>query len=318
MADTKTFGVKVPEELHQEATDLQRKLGLSGEGFLNELVRAYKLEKAKEEMPQVVEDLKELQTLTQRINNIYLNLGYRIDNITKAKDQELQEQLGKRESIISDLLGKVSVVEIDKETITTAYNDTMNQNDELNKRILEVTNMYNDNKALVEEYKSKNDTLAGLLNEYKTFKDQLEVHKELLADEQLRRIEVSDSLKSKELEATGLLHDLDSLKSKIEELKAEHKEHQEYLKQRHKEEIENLKAGQSEELQNLSEKASFEKDKALLDQDRKHQELINKLNEENNAKVRELLRENEAYNDKSRELLGQIEGLRGKNTKSTK
>ncbi len=79
-----------------------------------------------------------------------------------------------------------------------------------------------------------------------------------------------------------------------------------------------MKARHLEELQKILDKSSFEKDKALLAQDRKYQEIINKLNEENNTKFREHLKENETYSDKTRELLGQLEGLKNKNTKATK
>ena len=105
-----TYGVKVPEELKKQLEDLQKDSGLRvGKDFVQQLVNSYVLEKTKENIPEVAEDLKELQVLTQRINNIYLNLGYRIENVTKSQQEQQEKELSNKDSIISDLQSKIEV-----------------------------------------------------------------------------------------------------------------------------------------------------------------------------------------------------------------
>lgn len=134
MADT-TFGVKVPEELKEQLQKLIGDSGLTGKDFMQSIVNIYQVEKTKESMPLVAEDLKELQTLTQRINNIYINLGYRIDNIMQGKETEIGVQLQARENIIIDLQSKNESMKEEVEKINANYSNIVNINNELKQRL---------------------------------------------------------------------------------------------------------------------------------------------------------------------------------------
>lgn len=167
-----TYGVKVPEELKKQLEDLQKDSGLRvGKDFVQQLVNSYVLEKTKENIPEVAEDLKELQILTQRINNIYLNLGYRIENVTKAQQEQQEKELSKKDSIISDLQNKIETTTEKKNIITEEYNIIVNKNDEYRTRVNELTESNNNIKALIEEYKRKNDMLLSDLQEFKEYKN---------------------------------------------------------------------------------------------------------------------------------------------------
>lgn len=285
MADTKTFGVKVPEELHQEAAELQKKLGLTGEGFLQELIAAFKTEKMKERTPEVAEDLRELQILTRRMDNIYLNLAQRIENINKMKEEEKIELISKKESIIYELQSKIEGVKADYDGLIDAYNNVVNLNNDLNKRVNELTNMYNDNKALVEEYKSKNDMLTGMLKKYEKYPEQVEEYKNLLTDAQSRNIELKNDLSAKEEENKRLSKQIQQNEKDFADR------------------IDGLVARQKEKIEDLKQQEEFKKDKALLEQDKIHQTEINKINEANNEKIKELLTINQEYNQRITKLL---------------
>ena len=64
---------------------------------------------------------------------------------------------------------------------------------------------------LILEYEEKNDTLAGLVTEYKGFKNENENEtvKTLLADSQARKIDLDNKIISKDI-------DVDTLKTKLE------------------------------------------------------------------------------------------------------
>ncbi|ADZ83884.1 hypothetical protein [Cellulosilyticum lentocellum] len=87
MADV-TFGVKVPEELKNELSELMKDSTLSGKEFMGMLLASYKLEKAKEENSLFEGDLKELQTLLKRVQGIYTHM---IEKSQLGYQQQLKE-----------------------------------------------------------------------------------------------------------------------------------------------------------------------------------------------------------------------------------
>lgn len=176
-----TYGVKVPEELKKQLDDLQKDSGLrTGKDFVQQLVNCYVIEKTKEKIPEVAEELKELQILTQRINNIYLNLGYRIENVTNAQQEKYQSELNKKDSIIYDLQNKLEDVNNDKITLKEDFDKLVNQNKEYLQRVNELTESNDNVKALNEEYKRKNDDLLSIVGEYKQYKaENIKLMKEM-------------------------------------------------------------------------------------------------------------------------------------------
>lgn len=288
MAETKTFGVKVPEELHQEATDLQRKLGLSGEGFLNELVRAYKLEKAKEDMPQSAQDLKELQALTQRINNIYINLGYRVENIARTKEIEAQDLLTKKDTVIYDLQVKNKHIEEENQKLKEAYNDLVDQKKDLLQRVNEQTESKNNIKALIEEYKEKNDMLTGLLKQYEKYPKEIETIRDLLANSESKGIEKDNIIRDKEYSISSLNALIGEKDNYINELNNKYKE----------------------ELHTIKDRADLEKDKSILDLQKEfsikteqQQEHIQQIQDSHNKEINE-------YQAKYKTLLRELEEIK--------
>ncbi|WP_410496859.1 hypothetical protein QTL86_06840 [Cellulosilyticum sp. ST5] len=103
MADV-TFGVKVPEELKNELSELMKDSTLSGKEFMGMLLASYKLEKAKEENSLFEGDLKELQTLLKRVQGIYTHmieksqLGYQEQ--LKEIEKKMEEQVAEKEEIL--------------------------------------------------------------------------------------------------------------------------------------------------------------------------------------------------------------------------
>ena len=167
MADV-TFGVKMPEELKKLIEDLMKDAGLrTNKDFMQSLVNSYIVEKTKESIPKIAEDLKELQIITQRTNDIYLNMGYRIENINKANEKESQDQLLKKESIISELKEKIDMLNFENTNLEEASNTIVDQNNEHLKRVSELTEININVKELNEGYKQKNDDLMGIVSEYK-------------------------------------------------------------------------------------------------------------------------------------------------------
>jgi len=288
-----TFGVKVPEELKLQIDNLIKDSGLrTGKDFMQSLINSYVLEKTKESLPEVAEDLKELQSLTQRIDNIYLNLGYRIDNITKAQQEQQQQLLGKKDSIILDLQGKIELLSTSKYSLIEENNNIVNLNNEHIQRVNELTEGNNNIKALNEEYKNKIDTMAGIVEEYKGYKVENETVKALLTSQQTDNIELKDSLKGKDFTVNGLNKDIEKLNKEHERAIIELGKSQEQLKDKHISDIEQVK-----------DKASIIMDKALLELQKAQQAQLSLDQSKYNKEVQE-------YQNKYKALLEELEGMR--------
>ena len=288
-----TFGVKVPEELKLQIDNLIKDSGLrTGKDFMQSLINSYVLEKTKESLPEVAEDLKELQSLTQRIDNIYLNLGYRIDNITKAQQEQQQQLLGKKDSIILDLQSKIEMLSTSKDSLIEENNNIVNLNNEHIQRVNELTEGNNNIKALNEEYKNKIDTMAGIVEEYKSYKVENETVKALLASQQSDNIELKDSLKVKDFTVNGLNKDIEKLNKEHERAIIELGKSQEQLKDKHISDIEQVK-----------DKASIIMDKALLELQKAQQSQLSLDQSKYNKEVQE-------YQNKYKALLEELESMR--------
>lgn len=306
MADT-TFGVKVPEELKEQISKLMQDSGLTGKDFMQGLINVYQVEKTKEQLPETAQELRELQLLTQRINNIYLNLGYRIDNIVKSKDAESIEQLRKKDELISVLQAKNAELESKVETLTEAFNTSVNHKDELNKRVNELTDSNNNIKALVEEYKGKNDMLLGQLKQYEKYPEEIERLKAELANAQRDVLENESMLSIKEQSINNLKDKVNELALTIDNIKADNTAEKLALKAQHKEEVDQLKAsykeGRERFVSDINSVKNAEMREAILKLKEEHQEKLQSVQAEYLNKIND-------YQDKYRTLLEELENIK--------
>ncbi len=120
------------------------------------------------------------------------------------------------------------------------------------------------NKALIQEYKEKNDTLAGLVTEYKCFKNENETVKTLLADSQARKIDLENKIISKDI-------DVDTLKTKLEATVIESRK----------------------EVTRISQLKEFEKEKALLQQEKSFNKKILDYQKQAEEYIREMQRQSQ-------------------------
>ncbi|WP_026883708.1 hypothetical protein [Clostridium akagii] len=317
-----TYGAKVDNELKSKLDSLQKNSGArTGKEFMQLLVSSYELESTKENIPEIAEDLKELQSLTQRIDNIYLNLGKRIENIAKAQEGQQQIELDKKNSIILELRGKIDTIVADKDKINESYNNIVNENNEHLQRVKELTESNDNIKTLIEEYKSKNDTLAGLLNEYKEYKTDNEKIKELLTDAQKKLTDKDTIIKDRDYNLNILTKEIKSKEDNISTLEMKYKEELKYVASNHlidmaqvKKEneiiinnlngnIQNLKVEHEQELQTSKKLSKIDKDMAVLDKDKEHQKIIEELNSKYNKEI-------EDYQAKYKNILGELEQLK--------
>lgn len=273
MADV-TWGVKVPEEIKEKIQNLMQDSQLSGKEFIESLLQAYTLNNIKESQPLVAPDIEELQIIISRIVSIYANVGERIDNIILEKDSLHENEIAEKVNIIGSLGDKVDTLEKEK---AKALDDKALAEElaaELQKWNAEIEESVQTNKALVLEYKEKNDTLNSIAADYQQYKANFE------------------NLRSENQE---LHYNLRNTKSELENAQ----KNIESLQKKYDADIEEKNKKHNEDLSRLTERLEIEKGKELLKIRNEYQSEIEEAHEKN-------ITLHDEYNSKIKTLLDQI------------
>lgn len=182
MADT-TYAVKITEELKDKLQHLIDKSGHSSKDFFAEMISQFELAGIKKKTPMLAADIDEMMSLTTRINNLFVNIGERINSMEeshrlqlaqKAKDKDaliglLRQQLDdlrgeatQTDEQIQALLSENMELKASAATFKEAHRAEADQLKEINRK--------NDN--LMTGHMEKIDMLTGLVNEYKPYADE--------------------------------------------------------------------------------------------------------------------------------------------------
>ena len=276
MAELTTWSVKMTDGLKEKISGSLQESGLTGKEFMEVLLNTY--EQVKKDRPEITPDLDELETLTKRICAIYVNVGERITTLLNDKDNSYKALVAEKTDLARTLQKRITELENslkDKITIAkelAAEKDKI-QEEKINlelrqqKEIQQLAEINQSNKSLIEEYRQKNDTLTGLLAEYELYKNQIQELKKEVNLEKIKRAGAEDKFKKAE----------DALNKNKEKLfQAE---------ERYKAQIESI-----------IEQQSFEKEKALLEQEKSLRNELQAEREEYNNRIKTLLDEIEARN----------------------
>lgn len=285
MADNTPFSVRMEQEDKEKLLKLIQDSGKSNKEFMTSLINIYDLNKAKIEMPEIAQDIEGLEALTKQISDYYVNMGKRIEAIRKSKDIEFAKETEIYKDKIETLKDENNNINEKFISLQEVYNNINSDYDKLNKQLSQLQESLNDKNLLVEEYKSKNDTLTGLLSEYKQYKIEIEKYKKSLEASQKQNTNLANEIKENNKIIENLKKDLNS---KVVELGNKYKSNIEALK----------------------DKADIEKSKEILILQKQHQEEIQKINLKNNKTIEE-------YQAKYKQLLEELEKNKKTNLKTT-
>lgn len=264
MADSTT--VKLDTETRDKINKLLSETELSTQNeMLNKMIDVYELQKTMDLTPELSQDVNELRLLINRIEKIYIGVGERFRTLVNNKDTEYNNVVGNKDSELEILREDLKISEDNlakqKEIILMLNDELGKLKSDYDKSRVENEEKYNSlhetyesNKALVEEYKNKNDTLTGLVNEYKGYRDE----NITLRIDNDRLVNVNTDLQSQ----------VDSLENNIN-----------IEKKNNRDMIDKIEASYKAEIERLKEQYDFKCDKALLELDRKYQDKINSINE---------------------------------------
>lgn len=277
MAD-KTFGVKVSEELHDRAKLIIESSGLTAKDWFQKAIALYEMNSIKQGSSDYTQDLTELEHHTTRMYELIVNMIQRSVYLKDHAVKEVADKLEKKELLIEELERQNKDF---KDILAQSYDDKVlleQQVKELEGRLAENQTTFDNNQALISEYKEKNDVLNGLVAQYKAYGDENEKLKRQLT----------------EVESTLTIRATDA-EQKAEALTK--------LVEQKNEEIDSLTKQSEETLQMAIEKKDLEREKAVMGIERQYQAEIAELN----AAHAEL---NASHNDKVRALYDEIAELR--------
>jgi chromosome segregation ATPase len=271
MSELVTWGVKMPEELKDKMSGLLKESGMPGKEFVEYLSTLYESSNMKQNQPLLTQDMAEVETITRRLLSIFTNIGERVTITLKDREDQHNAKLNQQQEILNMLHNKIKEQEEEinelkasnehlRQIADESTQEKINTINESTTKAQQLNDLLESNKALIEEYKSKNDTLTGLLDEYKEYKEKVKYLSDEVQKEQESHRETRGSLSQ--------------LQQKIEHLEHQTKESKEKYK---------------EELQALKDKLNIECEKESLKKDREYQNTIQSIREEYNTKVKALL-----------------------------
>jgi chromosome segregation ATPase len=237
----------------------------------------------------LVGDIDVLEGYTNKIHQAFIGI---IDKLESQKD-DISENSQKNLQIYKEKISNLQN-EIDSVTLLNTMNEEKlisvnNDNVALKQQQNQLQESALDKLTIIKEYQGKNDTLTGILEEYKQYKVEVEQYKKSLADTQSKNIELKNSIKDRDFNITNLGKDIETLKEDHEKVINGLTKSQEQLKDKH-----------IEDIQQLNDKASITMDKALLKLQKEQQEQINQNQVKHNAEIQE-------YQSKYKSLLEELE-----------
>ena len=240
---SKVLGIRMDSEEMEELKGFMEQEGKGNKEFMEMLVNLYKLNKGKIRNINLVGDIEELEMHTNKIQQTFINIISKLEGqkevIAEDKDKDLliyKDKVNNLKSDNEDLKSEISV-------ITEMLTNVNGVNTEIKEHNTQLQGNLSDKITIIEEYKGKNDTLTGLLAEYKQYKEQIAAVNSLLAESQSREQEKDSLLKDKDFNISGLNAMIQAKDNSIVELGIKHQE----------------------ELQTAKDRADLSKDKAILE-----------------------------------------------------
>lgn len=281
-----TWGLKLEQELKDKIQEIIKNDFDSSKEFMEQVVSLYELDQLKKGENVLTEEVEELEKLTRRINDIFINANAKINTMLEDKESKGVKQIEQKQRLIERLQADLVKLEEEKENISGINDSLVNSLNESSQEVNQLTHTVNTQEALINEYKEKNDTLTGLVAEYKADHEQVQV---------LQKESMNLSNKNKEL-----TFELDKLKDTYQEQATKHQESVQATLKAHEVEI-----------QAKDQQAQIKLNTALLEERQKHQKDLQALQDKHNKEI-------EQYQSKYKELLEQLEQKKKTTTRKKK
>lgn len=255
-----TWSVRMPDEMKEKMSDIITESGLNAKEFISQIIQTYELKAARKLQPVMDADIEELSLLTGRVHNLFINLCEKVTSFQQQKEEEFGVKLSEKDGMLVVFNERIRV----QEHQLIQYEDKIaalkKQYEDICQQHTQTAEMCEAHKALVLEYREKNDTLTGLLGEYQEFKHQIEILKQAVEEEKALRCDIESKLREKD-------NEIRQLKTLAEETE---------------------KAAVAQ-LQQRLESLNIEKEKEILVLQKEHQKKLETTHKQYTDKIKELL-----------------------------
>ncbi|GAA0115384.1 coiled-coil domain-containing protein [Clostridium senegalense] len=213
-----TFSVRISDELKEKFNDLAQKQGINNKEFMETMVKFYELNSIKDDNFSINDDIKELQNITGRIVDIFINSTER----NKIKFQEVTN-LNKEANVLKE--EEINNLKKEIATLKEENNKLKELNKEIDKRDKKISSLEGDLNQLKNfnvMLEEKNKDMDKSLYEFKSIKEVDEKKNKLINDLEKEILTLKNHLKEKELKVENLEEKLTILqnnyKKEVEEL----------------------------------------------------------------------------------------------------
>lgn len=265
MAD-KTFGVKVSEEMYEKVREVIESSGTSSKEWFERAIALYEMNAIKQGSSDYTQDLTELEHHTTRMYELIVNMIQRSVHLKEHAVKDVADKLESKEAIITDLQQQNQQIKQEIAMKTEGISEFEEQVKDLEGKLLANQTMLENNQALISEYKDKNDTLSGLVTKYQGYAEENETLK--------KTFEIERAEWMKQVNADKL-----AFEEKISKLSEEKQTVSEEIRVLRMD-FEQAKTNHERDLSLLTERKELEREKAVVEAERLHNEEVRKLYDE--------------------------------------
>lgn len=170
----------MPPELKKKIARLIEESGLTSKDLIADMVHVYELNRTQELVPEIESDVRELQTLTRRINAIFVNAVQRIKVKEELAQKEWQSQLLEKEAEIEEQKAKIQELQEKLQELEQERAALAAAKQEAESKLGDLRDVNTTLKSLVREYEERNralqeklDRLSGYAEENKNLRSEL-------------------------------------------------------------------------------------------------------------------------------------------------
>lgn len=288
-----TWSAKIEEEQKEKLQYLIDESGLSSKDFLESLISIYELNKSKVHVKEISEDITEVQQLTLRMTNIFINVAERIESIKAFAEADKIRSLEEKQNIISALTEKVTILTEKIKGAEEEKEQALKDNERINSEMVNLKNTYekdvnqytevnHNNQQLIVEYREKIDNLSSLVSEFQDkAKQNAELQQQLLtSDNELKEIRRTlESLKEVENKNSILSEQVKTLEDELNN------------KNNHITELQRSFDDIQRKFEGDKEKLELDAEKKLIKAEKTYNDSLQKIQEDYNKKLFEFLSE---------------------------
>ncbi|MEG0306573.1 MAG: hypothetical protein RR636_01435 [Clostridium sp.] len=205
------LSVRINEGLKEKFLKLAEEQGVNNKEFMDVIIKAYELNKASCDVDYIKNDVEELQIITKRILDIYVNI---IDK-NKLKSLELTNNF---KNTLNEEQTTLKNLKDGNDKTLVELNDIKLKNKNLEEKLTEYTRLVTKSKETLNEYKDLNTMLKDKneeLMKYKSESEDLKLLNEKIKEDLTESIKASQNY-SNQLQSERI--DNSSVRKQLEEI----------------------------------------------------------------------------------------------------